>query len=631
MFNRVNSHPRHYQFLLALMLIVFGIIVSAGATKGYDAKDFQHPYSYIAPVPGSELVSAGTTIAVRSLHVPGAVLFDDLSFIVYGTSSGRHVGEKVLGGDGETVIFRPVIPFEGGEKVSVTLINGQESFDYSFHVAQPLPTELLGADRIDLENEQDGITLEATSPNMVAPEPFRTAPYDLPRFTVTTGSGTTGEGYVFMSPYDYVAVGRYPAYLLILDNNGEPVFYHRFAGLPNAMDFKRQINGELTYYHRGKGESIALNDRYEEVNSYGAGNGLKSDLHDMQILDNGHRLHLVHDPQIVDMSVLVAGGHPSAVVIGCIVQELDAADNVLFEWRSWGNIDILDTLEDVTAEYINYMNCNSIERDFDGHLILSSRNTDEVTKINRDTGEIIWRMGGKQNQFSFPNDDGFSLQHDARRLPNGLMTIYDNGVSHSPPHSRGIELQVNELGKTVQLIREFRSTPDTLAYALGNMQRLPGGNTVIGWGRSSAPSYTEFDSSGGKVIEFNNLTPTVGSYRTFRFPWQGYPTWPPALIAYAEGQEVTLYFSWNGSTETSDYMIYAKPEDGGDWHVATVAKDGFENSYVLHVPADGIWEFRVIALDQNAQTTATSNNVTLLIGGKSAYLPMISTAAEPQG
>ena len=48
----------------------------------------------------------------------------------------------------------------------------------------------------------------------------------------------------------------------------------------------------------------------------------------------------------------------------------------------------------------------------DGNLLLSCRHLDEVIKINKNTGNIMWRLGGeasKNNEFTFLNDttDGF--------------------------------------------------------------------------------------------------------------------------------------------------------------------------------------------------------------------------------
>lgn len=450
---------------------------------------------------------------------------------------------------------------------------------------------------------------------------YRTAPGDMPRFDVTQGAGSPGTGYVFMSPFDFTRTLGVPPYLLILDNNGEPVYYQRMKGLPTAMDFKLHDNGLLTYYDRRQEVHVALNNQYEVVTTLPA-NGYTADLHDIQILDNGHIVFLVYNEQVVDMSQLVEGGQPDAVVVACVIQEVDEQGTVVFEWNSLDHIDILDSTRDFTADHINYMNCNSIEGDQDGHLLLSSRNLDEITKINRQTGEIIWRMGGKKNEFTFTNGGDFYRQHDARRLDNGHMSLYDNGVFHTPPYSRGLEIEVDEVNKTVTVVREFRNTPDAYAGAMGNMQRLPGGNTVIGWGRSNAPAYAEFDALGNRMLQFDTIQ-RMGSYRAFRFPWQGYPNWPPVVVAQSVGKEVQLFFSWNGSTEVENFMVFASSEQSADWHVATVSKDGFETSYQFSVPHGGMWQFWVIALDKDFDQLKQSERTRLLVGGWPTYLPMV--------
>ena len=61
---------------------------------------------------------------------------------------------------------------------------------------------------------------------------------------------------------------------------------------------------------------------------------------------------------------------------------------------------------------------NSVAIDYDDHIIVSNRHLSEVTKINRQTGDIIWRLGGVNNEFDFVNDEfQMSYQHDARPVP----------------------------------------------------------------------------------------------------------------------------------------------------------------------------------------------------------------------
>ena len=47
------------------------------------------------------------------------------------------------------------------------------------------------------------------------------------------------------------------------------------------------------------------------------------------------------------------------------------------------------------------MHGNSIEIDYDNNILLSNRRSSEIIKIDRETGEVIWIMGGPLNEFTF--------------------------------------------------------------------------------------------------------------------------------------------------------------------------------------------------------------------------------------
>jgi len=168
----------------------------------------------------------------------------------------------------------------------------------------------------------------------------------------------------------------------------------------------------------------------------------------------------------------------------------------------------------LTAANINPWHGNAI--DADGNLLVSFRNSDEITKINSRTGEIIWRLGGKKSQFTFVNDplNGFSHQHGIRRLQNGNLILFDNGSLYSPPESRAVEYKLDEQAKTAELVWEYRHTPALYGFALGFAQRLANGNTLISFGTSQR--VIEVDRSGAKQWELAILGAQVYNYRAFR-------------------------------------------------------------------------------------------------------------------
>jgi hypothetical protein len=173
---------------------------------------------------------------------------------------------------------------------------------------------------------------------------------------------------------------------------------------------------------------------------------------------------------------------------------------------------------------VDYVHGNAVELDQDGSILLSSRHLSEITKIDRASGAVIWRLGSRatQNQFTFVNDPrGFSHQHDIRRLPNGHLSLFDNGNCLGPPYSRALEYQVDEVNKIATLVAEHRHTPDIYGAFMGNVQHREGGGTTIGWGGTQPdPKVTELHADGSTALELGFGAPFTWTYRAFRFPWR---------------------------------------------------------------------------------------------------------------
>lgn len=452
---------------------------------------------------------------------------------------------------------------------------------------------------------------------------YVTLPDDFPAITVTVPASNTASGYIFITSFVGPGLPTPAPYLMILDNRGEPVFFQKQPPNQAGTDLKKQPNGWLTYYDRTIGKFRALDQTYATVRIYGAINHWTNH-HDFQLLPNGNQLYLIYDPRVIDMSQVVAGGVPSATVYGLIVQEVDPADNVVFEWRSWDHIALTDSNVDLTEPEIDLIHGNAVEVDFDGNLLISSRHLDEVTKINRQTGAVIWRWGGKRNQFTFVNDDRrFSHLHDIRLLPNGHYTLYDNGNHLVPEYSRALEYALDQTNKTATLVWEYRNTPDTFGEGMGNAQRLPNGNTMIGWG-TTAPTLTEVTPDGRKAFELT-MDQDHQSYRAFRFPWVGRPSWPPTLVAQTEGGRARLYYSWNGATEVASYRIYGgKRANAVTILVGAQVKTGFETSTDITSMTGGFCFFRVLPIDREGRVMTYSNVVSVQTEHcHQTYLPLL--------
>jgi hypothetical protein len=461
--------------------------------------------------------------------------------------------------------------------------------------------------------------VQAAAPAIIVleEEAYRTLPDTFPKIDVLTEADGTDVGVLFLANFNWRDFPNSNPYLLILDDSGEPVFAQPSPHGGILMDFKPQPNGQLSYFDRSLDQYIVLDQSYTQIDTITAGNGYDTDLHELILMEEGHAILMIYDEQVVDMSDIVPGGNSAAVVTGLVLQELDGNDNVIFEWQSWDHFHITDATVDLTGETIDYAHGNSIEVDTDGHWIISSRHMDEVTKINRQTGEIIWRFGGKNNQFAFADPSHrFSRQHDVRRLENGNLLLFDNNVAGP---SRAIEFDLDETAMTATAVRTFNNEADLFSRAMGSSRRLPNGNTLVGWG-SGYPTLTEFRQDGSKALELAFDAPLV-SYRAYRAPWQGLPVDPPTLMAESAGDDVLLFFSWNGATDVAAYEIYGGASSDSMTLVGTVERQGFETAVRINDPGS-LHHFQVLPLDLSGEPTTFSNEV--VINKYQIYLPAMS-------
>ena len=490
---------------------------------------FLENYQFISPIPGSSLHLPETSIIIRQGDLIDRSTLDNYKVIAIGSKSGIHQGKLILSSDIKTLIFKPYSPFALGEEVTVRLNTGILTYSgielapiqYAFRISERVNTDYyrnLNDEIVETNKFGNGYINHSKPSN---PDNLNLKlPVGFPDFTISISDNPSPE-YIFFSPW---LVSGTTGYLMIIDNQGIPIFFQRSSA--PSLDFKKQSNGFLTYWSYNGRKFFEMDSAYSIIDSFYCRNGYSTDSHDLLVFPSGHSFIMSYDPQVVRMDTIVQGGDSAAVVYGLVIQELDEAKNVIFQWRSWDHFDITDATDDIDlmAHVIDYHHGNAIEVDYDDNLLISCRNMDEITKIDRQTGNIIWRLGGlkaKNNQFVFINDPlTFSHQHDIRRLPNGNITLFDNGNWHSPSVSRSLEYQLNEKNKIAVLVWKFNNDPMTFAPSMGNSRRLSNDNTLIGWGYHFNPrAVSEIRIDGTTALEIR-FPDTLTNYRAFKFPWK---------------------------------------------------------------------------------------------------------------
>ena len=216
-------------------------------------------------------------------------------------------------------------------------------------------------------------------------------------------------------------------------------------------------------------------------------------IHDLIVEPGGSYWVMCDETRTMDLSAL--GGVANAQVTGTVIQHLNADGTVLFEWSPFDHFLISDLdPADRAGANVNWTHGNALDLDVDGNLLVSFRSLSEITKIDTRSGAVMWRLGGRRNEFSVQDTPmpAFSRQHGMRVTGPGRLMLLDNLGETSG--SRAERYAIDEAQRTARLVEAY--TPSTSVTALlgGTTQDLPAGRTLVSFG--SGGRVEEYDASG---------------------------------------------------------------------------------------------------------------------------------------
>jgi len=161
-----------------------------------------------------------------------------------------------------------------------------------------------------------------------------------------------------------------------------------------------------------------------------------------------------------------------------------------------------------------------------GNILMSQRNTNIVLIVDKDTGEIVWKLG--------PQDNMTIGQHNAHMIEEGLpgegnILVFDNGgAAGYPTKTREFSrvLEINPLTKKTvwkySASAQLRANFTFFSHIISGAQRLPNGNTLICEGAFGR--LFEVTQEGKIVWEYIESNPPKMIYRAYRVGLG----WPPS-------------------------------------------------------------------------------------------------------
>ena len=366
------------------------------------------------------------------------------------------------------------------------------------------------------------ISLTSIGQNFNRPVPYGVYPYEYVEndslfdfhisvnlFHRTPGTGAAAYDYhrgVIFDPDGYVAWYQ-------LNNPANAVALNNLHYNAERKEFlETVINGSSQMYFKTLDTLLQFIDTLETV-------GVLPDSHESHKSANGDHFVITKLDSIFDLTgytILGNTGTPNTTVRCNGIQGFDTNGNLIFDWNG---CDYVHPSEAYGFNYnpnqFDYYHMNSIDVAEDGNLIASGRHINAVVKIDIVTGDVIWRLGGMNSDFTFIGDQGFSGQHDARDLGNGLISIFDNGNLSNPKKSRGVIYELDTVNWTATLVSNF--DPGVYGRAMGSHRKI-GNYGVVGYGSvyRPEPNIAVHDQNMDLAAAYY-FTDSVQSYRAVPF------------------------------------------------------------------------------------------------------------------
>jgi hypothetical protein len=386
--------------------------------------------------------------------------------------------------------------------------------------------------------------------------------------------------------------------------------------------------GDDTVGGHGAGKYHMLDQHYEEFKEIDAANGLDADLHDFRITTDNTALITVYQIIEADLSSLNAS-LTKGEIWDSIFQEIDLeTGEALFEWRASEHIDWEEAYLDINEQADgdkgrpwDFYHINTVDKDPAGNYLVSGRFTRSIVYVNGTSGDIIWRLGGKRNEFKDLSNGAatkFAGQHDVHWTDDyNTITFFDNRAdwfTAIDDKSAGAKLVLNYSSvlsqPTAELVQSYIHPSKILSISQGSMQTLPSGNMLVGYGFNGVVA--EFSPSGKLLCDaFFEASTYLGSgdvqsYRAYKNQWVGLPNTPVDLALH----DGVFYVSWLGATEVREWVLRSAFGDDDEWsEIARFRKDGFETHYTLTAEQRIKRWVRAYALGDDGQELGSSESL----------------------
>ena len=183
-------------------------------------------------------------------------------------------------------------------------------------------------------------------------------------------------------------------------------------------------------------------------------------------------------------------------MINAELQEVSPQGRLVWDWKSQDHIALAETgrcwpwVVHHAPRAATTSSTGTRSSPHGNSVIASFRHLDAVYKIRKSTGAIVWKLGGTKTPKSLevkgdPHGYTFGAQHDARLLPDGTLTVFDNRTNLADTTPRAVRYRIDEQAGTATLLQSITDPAVRDSHCCGSARRLDDGSWLIDWGQDN--------------------------------------------------------------------------------------------------------------------------------------------------
>lgn len=214
--------------------------------------------------------------------------------------------------------------------------------------------------------------------------------------------------------------------------------------------------------------------------------------HGFEINAKGERLFFVNDDSLMNISRFTGFAGDTNILIAtqqiCI---MDKNDNLLFRWNPLEHFPFTDSDKSYRSlgernpfyKGFNWSHATSLSFTHDGNIAYSYRFLG-VGKINRETGKVMWKLGGNSPTIPLPSNGQYVRQHDFEEIGKDTFTVWSNGTEEIS--SKVIFYHVDEKKMQTEVIQTIEPKPAVYSTHAGNYEREEKGLSILNYGNNAS-------------------------------------------------------------------------------------------------------------------------------------------------